>query len=458
MTAAPDPRRAIPSADRILSAPWCQELIGAHGRRWVARQLGSLLAEMRSSLTPIPTDDDALAALLGRRIAAAATPSLRPVVNATGVVLHTNLGRAPLAEEARRAMAAAAGYGNVEFDLDTGRRGSRHQHCTRRVCELVGAEDAVVVNNNAAAVALALTAFAQGRGVAVSHGELVEIGGGFRIPEVIEAAGAEMMAVGTTNRTRITDYERAIEAGAAAILKVHRSNFAMSGFTEEAALADLVALGASHGVPVIHDLGSGLLVPPDEVGLPPEATPAESVAAGVDLVAFSGDKLLGGPQAGVLAGKKSAVRRAKSHPLCRAIRCDKVTLAGLEATLSLYGDTPRASERIPALRMIRTPQREIKRRARAVVDGVDGLGARVAAGNSLVGGGTFPDARIPTSLITLAAGDDAERWMARLRAHEPPVIARTARGRVILDLRTVEPGEDQVVRAALLALAAGAGG
>ena len=240
---------------------------------------------------------------MNTEVTRALSPSLRRVVNATGVVLHTNLGRAPLATEARRAMTAAAGYGNVEFDLDSGGRGSRYEHCTRLIRELTGAEDALAVNNNAGAVALALTAFASGRGVAVSHGELVEIGGGFRIPEVVEAAGARLVTVGTTNRTRRADYEQAIAGGdVGAILKVHRSNFSISGFTEETELEELVALGAAAGVPVIHDLGSGLLADAGALGLPREPTPRASVAAGVELVAFSGDKLLGGPQAGLLAG------------------------------------------------------------------------------------------------------------------------------------------------------------
>lgn len=457
-----DPRRSIPAVDRLLERPWCRDLIAAHGRTWISGRLRAVLGEMRAGRRPVPDSDEGFAASLRAEVARAGSPSLRRIVNATGVVLHTNLGRAPLATEARRAMAAAAGYGNVEFDLRTGERGSRYDHCVELVRELTGAQDAVVVNNNAGALALALTAFAAGRGVAVSHGELVEIGGGFRIPEVVEAAGARLVTVGTTNRTRRTDYARAIERGnVAAILKVHRSNFSISGFTEEAGLAELVELGAGQGVPVIHDLGSGLLADGEALGLPHEPTPAGSIAAGVDLVAFSGDKLLGGPQAGVLAGTEGGVARARSHPLCRALRSDKVTLAGLEATLSLYRDPARARERIPALRMIGTPRARLERRAEAVLAAVGGRGAglrralraEVVAGESLVGGGTFPDARIPSAAISLGAGDEAEEWLARLRAHDPPVIARRRRGRLILDLRTIAPEEDVVVAAALAALA-----
>ena len=457
--------------DRLLDRPWCRELIAAYGRRWITNRLRAVLEDIRGGRVPVPGDDAGFAAVVNAEVTRAQTPSLRRVVNATGVVLHTNLGRAPLATEARRAMTAAAGYGNVEFDLDSGRRGSRYEHCVHLIRELTGARDALAVNNNAGAVALALTAFAAGRGVAVSHGELVEIGGGFRIPEVVEAAGARLVTVGTTNRTRRADYERAIEGGGVgAILKVHRSNFSISGFTEETSLEELVEVGAAKGIPVIHDLGSGLLVDADALGLPPEPSPRASVAAGVELVAFSGDKLLGGPQAGLLAGTSAAVARARAHPLCRALRCDKVTLAGLEATLALYRDPDRARERIPALRMIGAPREELMRRAEAVLAAVTGRGAglrralraEVVAGESLVGGGTFPDARIPSAMISLGAGEEAERWLARLRAHTPPVVARRRKGRIFLDLRTVAPEEDAVVAAALAALgesiAAGPGG
>ncbi|MCY4574175.1 MAG: L-seryl-tRNA(Sec) selenium transferase, partial [Gemmatimonadetes bacterium] len=411
---AQDPRRRIPGVDRLLERPWCRELTRSRGRGWIAERLRALLDDMRAGRLPVPDDDDGFAALLHAEVARAELPSLRRVVNATGVVLHTNLGRAPLAAEARRAMAAAAGYGNVEFDLDSGRRGSRYEHCAELARELTGAEDAVVVNNGAGAVALALTALAAGRGVVVSHGEMVEIGGGFRIPEVVEAAGSRLITVGTTNRTRRADYARAVERGdVGAILKVHRSNFAMSGFTEETELAELVAVGAGSGTPVIHDLGSGLLIDSAALGLPHEPTPAESVAAGVDLVAFSGDKLLGGPQAGVLVGTRAAVAAAKAHPLCRALRCDKVTLAGLEATLALYRDPDRARERIPALRMIGAGPGELGRRAQAVLAAVGGqaggagggggaaraprprLAAAVARGGAAGGGGGVPGAAPP---------------------------------------------------------------
>ena len=461
---AQDPRRRIPGVDRLLARPWCRELVASRGRAWITGRVRALLDDLRAGRIPVPDSDAGYEALLRAEVARAEVPSLRRVVNATGVVLHTNLGRAPLAEEARRAMAAAAGYGNVEFDLDSGRRGSRYDHCAGLARELTGAEEAVVVNNGAGAVALALTCLAAGRGVVVSHGEMVEIGGGFRIPEVVEAAGSKLVTVGTTNRTRVADYARAIErGGVGAILKVHRSNFAISGFTEETELTGLVALGARTGTPVIHDLGSGLLIDSAALGLPHAPTAAESVAAGADLVAFSGDKLLGGPQAGVLAGKAAAVARAKAHPLCRALRCDKVTLAGLEATLALYRDPDRARERIPALRMIGAGSEELRRRAEAVLAAAaargDGEGegpvvAEIADGSSLVGGGTYPDARLPSAVIRLHAGEDADAWLAVLRAHDPPVVARSRRGHVVVDLRTVAPHEDGIVAAAIRSIGA----
>lgn len=446
-----DPRRAVPGVDRVLARPWCDALIAQHGRPWITARVRAVLARLRAGAHPTPTTDQALADLIRAEVAQANAPSLRPVVNATGVVLHTNLGRAPLAAEAREAMAAASGYASVEFDLTAGERGSRSAHCARLLAELTGADDAVVVNNGAGALALALASLAGGKGVVVSHGELVEIGGGFRIPEVVEAAGAKLVAVGTTNRTRQSDYVRAVEdGGVGAILKVHRSNFRMTGFTGEAGLPELAQLAAARGLPLVHDLGSGLLTDPGELGLPSEPTPAQSVAAGADVVVFSGDKLMGGPQSGVVAGSREHVALAKAHPLCRALRCGKTTLAGVEATLSLYRDPERARERVPALRMIAAPALELEQRARAVLASVPGLEAEVGAGESLVGGGTFPGAGIPTAVLRIpAAGADADAWLAALRAHDPPVVARSRAGKVALDFRTVLPEQDAALTSAL---------
>ncbi len=459
MIARNDPRRAIPGVDRILAQPWCLLLIGSWGRVWITARVRAVLDGVRSGAIPLPDSVDDYEELVEMEVARAETLSLRSVINATGVILHTNLGRAPLALEASDAMRRAVGYGNVEFDLDTGERGSRYTHCAGLVTELLGAEDAVVVNNGAGAVAVALTACAAGKGVVVSHGELVEIGGGFRIPEVVEAAGARLVTVGTTNRTRLDDYARAVAAGGVgAILKVHRSNFSMSGFTEEATLAELVRLGAEADIPVIHDLGSGLLVDSGRLGLPYEPTPAESVAAGVDLVAFSGDKLLGGPQAGILAGNAEGVARARAHPLCRALRCDKVTLAGLEATLTLYSDPDRAIERVPVLKMISARVQDLERNARSVVRvltrlrakrGAEPLQLEVVRGRSLVGGGTFPDVRLPTAVLALEAGAATERCIAALRANVPPIVARSRQGRIMFDFRTLGTGDDTLMLVAL---------
>ena len=402
-----------------------------------------------------PAADSHIAERLHAEVRRASAPSLRPLINATGVVLHTNLGRAPLAAEALRAMKAAAGYGNVEFDLESGLRGSRYAHCADLIKEVTGAEDALVVNNGAGAMALALTAFAHGKGVVVSHGELVEIGGGFRIPEVVEAAGARLVPVGTTNKTRLADYARAVaDGGVGAILKVHRSNFRVTGFVQETPLKALVALGAETGTAVIHDLGSGLLLDAAELGLPSEPTPSDSIVAGVHLVTYSGDKLLGGPQAGILAGTREGVARAKSHPLCRALRSDKVTLAGLGATLALYRNPARARQRVPVLRMLSVPLAELEQRAHSVCASVAGLDADVQPGDSLVGGGTFPGVRLPTALLAINASKSRSEhaWLAALRGNDPPIIARGRDGRVLLDFRTIAPDQDAKVAAALVRL------
>ncbi len=461
MSGNDDPRRLVPGVDRVLARPWCGQLVEAHGRPWVVARVRAVLSAMRAGVVQAPETDGALRDLVLAEAATAAEAWVRPVVNATGVILHTNLGRAPLATEARSAMAAAAGYCTVEFDLAAGERGSRYERCRRLLAEMVGAEDALVVNNGAGALALALAALAGGRGVVVSHGELVEIGGGFRVPEVVEAAGARLVPVGTTNKTRTRDYARALSGGqAGAVLKVHRSNFRLSGFTEEASVENLAALGARAGVPVIHDLGTGLLADPAALGLEGEPTPAQSVAAGAGLVVFSGDKLLGGPQAGVVAGAEELVRRAKSHPLCRALRCDKVTLAGLEATLALYRDPARALQAVPVLRMIATPAEDVRGRACAALEAMFAAGtppgaATVVEGESVIGGGACPGVRLPSALVSLDAGDRLGAWLAGLRAHDPPVVARGRSGSLLADLRTVDPADDSLVATALASLSGG---
>jgi L-seryl-tRNA(Ser) seleniumtransferase len=385
---------------------------------------------------------DAVARLAGEL----ARPHLRRVINATGVVLHTNLGRAPLAIEARGAIdAMAAGYSNLEYDLGKGQRGSRHDHLRELLRELTGAEDAIVVNNNAAATVLGLAALATNREIVVSRGELVEIGGSFRLPEILALSGGKLVEVGTTNKTHAKDYEAAIGPETGLLLKVHRSNFAIVGFTSEVTPADVVAIGRARGVATMIDLGSGMMISREQQRawrLPEEPTIRETVASGADLVTFSGDKLLGGPQAGVIVGSAAAVERAKKHPLMRALRPDKLTLAALEATLAIYREGNH--EAIPTLAMIAKPIEQLQRMAEAVVaslcsDEEHAPGrdlVEIFPSMSTVGGGAMPTAELPSVAIRMP-----ERFEATLRGALTPVIGRVADGRVWLDMRTVSDEE-----------------
>jgi len=406
----------------------------------------AVLAERRAELLDGRDGDPDLPARARAWAAAAEAPSLRRVLNATGVLLHTNLGRAPLAASARAAVARAAeGYANLELSLETGERGSRHDHVAGLVCELTGAEAAVAVNNCAGATLLAAAALAgPGRSVVVSRGQLVEIGGGFRIPEVIAQAGARLVEVGTTNRTRLDDYARAIGPDTGALLRAHPSNFRQLGFVEEVEIEALCGLG----VPVIDDVGSGVLDDGLEA-LAEEPGVRRSVRAGAALVCFSGDKLLGGPQAGVLAGRAEAVAAARRHPLARALRLDKLSLAALEATLRLYGDPERAREEIPVLAMLTAPEAELAHRARTLAAAT---GGEVVAGVARVGGGALPLLELPGPVVALDAPSPGA-LAAALRAQDPPLIGRIEAGRLLLDPRTL-PGEElgaaaSAVRAAL---------
>ena len=446
-----DPRRTIPGVDRLLETTGVHALVEQYGRRWTTEVLRQLLEDMRRGDVPVPPSLDGYAGLLDARLIEGDRPSISPVVNATGVVLHTNLGRAPLAEAAKEAMLRASGYSNLEFNLDSGRRGSRYAHCVDAIREVIGGEDALVVNNNAAATALALAAFAGGQDVLVSHGELIEIGGGFRIPEVIEGAGARLRAVGTTNRTRLRDYADALDAGGVgAILKVHRSNFEVSGFTEEAPLEELGALASDRGVPLIYDLGSGLLLPSTDVGLPNEPLAGESLEQGCHLVAVSGDKLLGGPQAGILVGDTERITQLKKHPLCRALRVDKVTLAALEDTLRLYRNPDRALESIPTLRMLALSPDDLRPRAEELASSIqavlpESLVVEVRDDVSKVGGGTYPGHEIPTVVVAVSGFGSAEEGSRILRLQRPGVVARTRNDAVLLDVRTIGEGEFDIV-------------
>jgi len=378
--------------------------------------------------------------------------SLRPVFNATGVVLHTNLGRAPLADVAIDAVREAAeGFTNLEYDLDTGSRASRYMHCAALLRELTGAEDAIVVNNCASGLILALSALARDREVIVSRGELVEIGGSFRVPDIMQRSGATLVEVGTTNRTHLDDYRRAITPRTGAIAKIHRSNFTLSGFVAEARVEALRPVAAEHGISIVHDLGSGLLIGLDAYGLSGEPTASEAIAAGATVVLMSGDKLLGGPQAGIVAGASHAIARLRQDPFARAMRVDKMTIAALGATLELYRDPDRAIREIPTLAMLTSPAERI--RERCVVAAADltvaGIGNTVNDSTASVGAGAFPTYGIPSFSIALSG--DPESLERSLRGGDPAVIGRIAEGRLLLDLRSVPEKDDRRVVAAVIA-------
>jgi len=385
------------------------------------------------------------AADVARLAAELAQPHLRRVINATGVVLHTNLGRAPLADAARKAIEeVASGYSNLEYDLGKGERGSRHDHLRGLLRELTGAEDALVVNNNAAATVLGLAALASGKEIVVSRGELIEIGGSFRLPEILALSRGTLVEIGTTNKTHRKDYEQAIGPATGLLLKVHRSNFAIVGFTAEVGPEEVVAIGRARGVATMIDLGSGMLVDratQRKWGLPDEPTVAECVASGADLVTFSGDKLLGGPQAGIAVGKAAAVEAARRHPLMRALRPDKLTIAALHATLSLYREGK--AEAVPAVRMIAQPAATLRARADALAARIGGT---VEPCTSTVGGGAMPTAELPSFAVTMKG--EPEALDRKLRGAPVPVIARIEDGRLWLDVRTIADDEvDSVVRA-----------
>ena len=453
-----DARRFIPALERLLGAEPIRALEARFGRERTVQRLREALARAREG-SPGDGDEDEFSnpARYAREVEAALTEeergSLRRVINATGVVLHTNLGRAPLAAAAVAAMVrVAGGYSNLEFDLGSGERGSRYDHCVGLLRRLTRAEDALVVNNNAAALILALNTVALGAPVLVSRGELVEIGGGFRIPEMLERAGALMVEVGSTNRTRLADYRVAAEqAGAAALLKVHRSNFRIEGFTEEASMAELSELARELGVPLVHDLGSGLLLDPAALRLPAEPNPGDSLAEGADLVCVSGDKALGGPQAGIVVGSADLVQAMRGNPLCRALRVDKGTLAALEVTLRLHLDPEVAQREVPALRMIAATPEVLRNRAEALASELSDSGGakvRVAEGGSVVGGGSFPGVELPGWTVRLApreSAGDASALAGALRGGDPPVVGRIEDGEVVLDLRTVDPNDDELL-------------
>jgi L-seryl-tRNA(Ser) seleniumtransferase len=451
-----DTFRQLPPVGAVLEHELLASSLHTRGRVAVLSAVRAALEEARSALrsgTNVAADPASLASR-SREILESRRPSLRPVINATGVLLHTGLGRAPLADEAIAAVALVArSYCNLELDLDEGTRGRRTGGIARRLRELTGAEAATAVNNNAGATVLALKALAAGREVIVSRGQLVEIGGSFRLPEIFEVSGAVLREVGTTNKTRLADYERAIGPATAAILRVHRSNFQIVGFTEDAGLDELVQLAHARNLWMIDDIGSGAIGPgrPPHAGDEPTATAA--IAAGVDLVLFSGDKLLGGPQCGIMAGTVRAVGRVEADPLMRALRLDKMTLAALEATLLLACDPDRARERIPLWSMIATPVEVLSERARILAEAFRSeleLNAAAVPAESYLGGGSAPARPMPSVAVAISppfpTGRNTESELARaLRDGDPPVITRVQKGLVLFDLRTVAAEHDVVL-------------
>lgn len=440
--------REIPPVNAILETPTVRALTDHHDRALVTDAVAGALEALRhqvmaaaepTGLAGLDRSAEGLAEMAARHLERRLKPRLRRVINATGVVLHTNMGRSPLAEEAVAAITGIAShYNNLELDLATGERGSRYAHVEELLCRLTGAEAALVVNNNAGAVLLMLSALCRGKEVVVSRGELVEIGGAFRVPDVMEQGGARLVEVGTTNKTHPHDYARAVGPETGALLKVHTSNFKIIGFTQEVATGELAAIAHKHGLPCLVDWGSGVMVDLERFGIRHESTMDELIKLGADLVTFSGDKLLGAPQGGFIVGRKELIARCKKHPLTRALRVDKLTLAGIEATLKLYLEPEKAIERIPTLRMLSLTPEQIGPMADrlAMLLTATGIEARVIDGLSQAGGGSLPGVDLPTRLVAVShqAPHTVER---RLRAGDPPVMVRIQAGQILLDPRTL---------------------
>ncbi|HEY4132958.1 MAG TPA: L-seryl-tRNA(Sec) selenium transferase [Gemmatimonadaceae bacterium] len=442
-----DARRALPSVTALLESEAVQSLLVHTPRVVVVDAIRRTLDTLRAQPAAPVTAGELIEAIRAT-VARTTQPSLRRVINGTGVVLHTNLGRAPLARAALDAIAdVAAGFSNLEYDIENGTRGSRYVHCAGLLRELTGAEDALVVNNCAAALVLVLDTLAHGRDAIVSRGELIEIGGSFRIPEIMEKSGARLVEVGTTNRTHLDDYRRAISADSGIIVKVHRSNFEIAGYVAEASAAELASLATERGLPLLHDLGSGLLLSLAEIGLTGEPTAGDALRAGATIVTMSGDKLLGGPQAGLILGARSVIERIRKNPLTRSYRVDKLTLAALEATLALYREPTKALREIPVLAQLSTPVSELRARAETIVRALGDERISVVESDASVGGGAFPTAKLPSIAVAITA--NADEVEQRLRAGGPAVVARVADGRVLIDMRTVFPRDDTLVTTAI---------
>ena len=436
----------LPKMDELLEdvaiAPWFE----VFDRSYVKNYLNEALNQVRQAILAgedVDISHSAVVAIAERKLTAKKRPNLRPMINATGTALHTNLGRALLSDKAVEATQRVnAHYSNLEYNVEAGERGSRYAHIENLLKELTGAEAALVVNNNAAAVMLLLTATTQGQEVLISRGELVEIGGSFRVPDVIESVGARLKEVGATNKTHLRDYERAITEETGALLRVHTSNYRVVGFSQVPDDKDLVALAHQHDLPAFNDLGSGLLIDLQPLGLPREPLVSEVVASGYDVVSFSGDKLLGGPQAGILVGTKQYIDQLKRHPLLRALRVDKMTLAGLEATLQAYLKPEQAMKDIPLLQMLGQSEEKLARKAQMLADDIRALDrgyqVNIIEGQSQVGGGAFPEARLATHLVEISHPDYSESTLEqKLRQAEFPIIARTSDGKVQFDVRTL---------------------
>jgi len=459
--------RRLPAVDELLRQPVIAEAVGTFPRSLVVRAVRNVLDRIRRAILSDQSsgvsrlDEAALIQEILAEAEGLAAYTLQRVVNGTGIIVHTNLGRSLLCQEAlERLQLIGSGYSNLEYDLEAGSRGSRYVHAEAILREITGAEGALVVNNNAGAVLLVLNTLAQGREVVVSRGELVEIGGSFRIPDVMTRSGARLREVGCTNRTHLEDYRAAIGPETALLLKVHASNYQISGFTAEVDLATLVALGRAHNLPVMDDLGSGCFVDLSRFGLRGEPLVQDSVRSGADVITFSGDKLLGGPQAGIILGRKEIVERLRKSPLTRALRVDKFTLAALEATLRLYRDEETAVRAIPTLRMIAIEVEILATRAQSLADRIRmavGSGAEVAVvdGASQVGGGALPVQTLPSKLVALTSRRlSAARLEANFRGNQPPIIGRVEQERFLLDVRTLQLGDDEVIVAAAARLLA----
>jgi L-seryl-tRNA(Ser) seleniumtransferase len=461
-----NPFRKLPSVATLLETPTLQSAVAAYSHDQILECARREIEDLRQCLVRGEELDgrvepEVVAASVLRRLDREAKPLLREVINATGIILHTNLGRSPIAEDAARAAyEAARGYLSLEIDLESGKRSSRQNPIRHWVCRLTGAESATAVNNCAAATVIVLRALCAGKEVIVSRGQLIEIGGSFRIPEIMGVSGATLREVGTTNITRIADYERAIGPNTGALMRVHTSNYRVSGFTKAATLEELVALGKKHGLPVIDDLGSGAMVDFSRFGFHGEPVARASLAAGADLILFSGDKLLGGPQAGIIAGRKEFIQRIEKDPLMRAFRLDKMTLAALEATLRLYLHEEQALQEVPGLRMLALPLEELRKRCEALaarLAKIEGVGSAMVSDDvAYVGGGSLPDQSLKTCVVELEPAGLGDADLARrLRTGTPAVIGRLRDGKLLLDLRTVFPRqEDALVEAVRATVAA----